>query len=82
MEITQLPIKFGTVTKEILQQYQALGMEPPEDKGEDGIIYINPNSISEFNEDSEGNIRLVMASGSILTVYLSLVEFLDLFKDE
>lgn len=84
MKYIKLPIKFRTLDEEVIDEYEILGLDIPEDEGEEGTLYINNVNISEFNEDSNGNIRLVMNSGNSITVYMSMLEFLDLIngKDE
>lgn len=74
MKFLELPVKFLLSDPEEIEKYEEMGITI-EKETEMGTIFVNPNSISTFNEDSDEHVMLTMNNSLSYTIHLSLDEF-------
>ena len=78
----KLPVKFSNTDVEVIEQFEELGMEPPQGELEEGVIYVNPDHITFFNEDSKGNVQIITSDGFHHMIFMEFKEFLKIVNDD
>ena len=79
MKFLELPVKFLLSDPEEIEKYEEMGITI-EKETEMGTIFVNPNSISTFNEDSDEHVMLTMNNSLSYTIHLSLEEFKEIIN--
>ena len=79
MKFLELPVKFLLSDPEEIEKYEEMGITI-EKETEMGTIFVNPNSISTFNEDSDEHVMLTMNNSLSYTIHLSLDEFKEIIN--
>lgn len=81
MKRIKLPVKFYTISPEDVEKYENLGIPIPEDYN-DGILKVNVDAITAYNEDSKGNTTLYLNNNpEPWMIFLSIKEFEELLND-
>jgi len=82
MKFLELPVRF--ITEEQANKMSDLeGLSVPFDRDDysyEGILYVNPSQIVCFNEDSGGNVNLILADGYGHMVFMPFIEFVELIE--
>lgn len=75
MKVLKLPTVFVDGEEDV--DYDTLGIKPPTI---DDYMYVNINNIDYFNEDTKGEVKLVM-SGESYKITMEFNKFLKLIEE-
>lgn len=78
----KLPVKFiGEEAAKKIAELEELGLEFDEEAySYDDFLYVNPDHIICFNEDSNGNVNLTLSDSYNHMIFMTFAEFLELIE--